>query len=123
MKQASERRAWTLDVRRELGAVRQLLRSPNVETYDRCRPHLECAMGCLERFEKTIRTAPISDQQHARRDLEQIRRELDQVAALMQGAAAFYQGLGQLLAAATSGYTRTGETGTWDPGMRLAVEG
>ena len=123
MNQASHRNAWTSDVRRELGAVRQLLRSPNVATYDQCRPHLECAIGCLEQFETTIRTSPISEQQYARRDLEQIRRELDQVAALMQGAAAFYQGLGQLLAAATSGYTRTGETGTWKPGTRLAVEG
>ena len=123
MKQASHRSAWTSDVHRELGAVRQLLRSPNVGTYDQCRPHLECAIGCLEQFEEAIRTSPISDRQHARRDLEQIRRELDQVAALMQGAAAFYQGLGQLLAAATSGYTRTGETGAWQPGTRLQVEG
>jgi hypothetical protein len=123
MKPACERRAWTSDVRRELDVVRQLLRSPNVETYDRCRPRLEHAIGCLEQFEQTIRTSPISDQQHARRELERIRRDVDQVAALMESAAAFYQGLGQILAAATSGYTRTGESGRWTAGTRLAMEG
>ena len=123
MKPTSERRNFATDVRQDLGAVRQLLRSPSLETYDRCRPRLEHAIGCLEQFEKAMRTAPISDQQHARRDLEQIRRELDQVAALVDGAAAFYQGLGQILAAATTGYTPSGSTGPWNPGTRLAVEG
>jgi len=93
-----------------------------METYDKCRPRLERAIESLEQFEKIIRTAPISEQQHARRELEQIRREINQVAALVGGAAAFYQGLGQILAAA-SGYTQTGETGTWKLGTRLAVEG
>jgi hypothetical protein len=122
MKQPSGERTWTSDVRQEIGAVRQLLKSPDMETYDKCRPRLERAIECLGQFEKTIRIAPISDQQHARRELEQIRRELHQVAALVGGAAAFYQGLGQILAAA-SGYTQTGETGTWKLGARLALEG
>ncbi len=123
MKTISERRAWVSDARQEIGTVRQLLRAPGPDTYDRCRPRLERAIGYLESFEKAVREEPLSNQQHARRELQLIRRELEQVTALINGAAAFYQGLGQILAAAATGYTPTGQSGVWQPPARLAVEG
>ncbi len=119
----SERRAWVSDARQEIGTVRQLLLSPGPDTYDRCRPRLERAIGCLESFEKAVREEPYSNPQHVRRELEGIRRELEQVTALINGAAAFYQGLGQILAAAATGYTPAGQPGVWQPPARLSAEG
>ncbi|MCE5308598.1 MAG: hypothetical protein LLG20_13245 [Acidobacteriales bacterium] len=123
MKTITERRTWVSEARQEIAAVRQLLRSPGPDTYDRCRPRLELAIGYLERFEMAVRAEPFSNQQHARRELEGIRRELEQVTALINGAAAFYQGLGQIVAAAATGYTPAGHPGVWQPRARLAVEG
>jgi hypothetical protein len=123
MNQLSQQDGWIGQVRQDLGAVRQLLRSPSLETWVRCCGRLEHAIGCLKNVEELLRAAPPSGAQHSRRELELVRRELDEVAAMVQGAASFYEGLGQILASATAGYTITGKCGAWRPAARLAVEG
>jgi len=123
MNHPSQLDGWIGEVRQDLGAVRQLLRSPSLETCVRCCSRLEHAIGCLRNLEERLRAAPLSGTQPSRQQLELVRRELDEVAALLQGAASFYEGLGQILASATAGYTITGKCGPWRPLARLAVEG
>jgi hypothetical protein len=96
--------------------LRQGLLAPGTEEIERLLPEVEAAA-------QSLRSVDADSARQCAADLRALKRELRHAAGLIHSGAAFYQGWMRVLAAASGGYTASGEAAVLQAPSRVSLEG